>query len=319
MTYINVNNKRLSLLIHKKGRIRKIMNRVAVWFCIFLSFLLFTSPIVNAQDDSDGDGINDEDDAYPENSEAWSDSDGDGYADQPGLNISDDCPNTAGLSYRHMNGCYDTDGDGIPDTLDDDIDGDGITNDLELASSTALKKYDIFNAEDVPPDFDWDTIPDVLDDDDDNDGWSDQIELERGCDTFDESMTPFTMYGGNTGWFYVSGAGFVSEYRSDGTEFSLSWLLSALSSELIIPIGLVPIYFGIWYYRRRTFNRFDEELKDIQNLEKLREIEFEVGEAMRGRKLQAHHGIILRNVIEIKENELDNRWFEKYESADSEE
>ena len=40
---------------------------------------------------------------------------------------------------------------------------------------------------------------------------------------------------------------------------------------------------------------------------------------MRGRKLQAHHGIILRNVIEIKENELDNRWFEKYEADDSEE
>ena len=315
--YINVNNKRQFLF--KKGRIRKFMNRVAVWFCIFLSFLLFTSPIVDAQDDSDGDGYNDGDDAYPNNSEAWSDSDGDGYADQPGLNISDDCPNTAGLSYRYMNGCFDTDIDGVPDTLDDDIDGDGITNDLELASSTAVKKYDIFDANDVPPDFDWDTIPDVLDDDDDNDGWSDQIELERGSDTFNESATPFTMYGGNTGWFYVSGAGFVTDYRSDGAEFSLSWLLSALSSELIIPIGLIPIYFGIWYYRHRQFKKFDEKLEYIQDITKLREVELEVGEAMRGRKLQAHHGIILRNVIETKENELDNRWFERYGSSESEE
>ena len=317
--YINVNNKRQSLLIHKKRRIRKFMNRVAAWFCIFLSFLLLTSPIVAAQDDSDGDGYNDEDDAYPNNSEAWSDSDGDGYADQPGLNISDDCPNTVGFSYRYMNGCYDTDGDGIPDTLDDDIDGDGITNDLELASSTAVKKYDIFDASDVPPDFDWDTIPDVLDDDDDNDGWSDQIELERGSDTFNESVTPFTMYGGNTGWFYVSGAGFVTDYRSDGAELSLSWLLSALSSELIIPIGLIPIYFGIWYFRHRKFKKFDEKLENTHDITKLREVEIEVSEAMRSRKLQAHHGVILRNVIENKENDLDNLWFKKYGSSDSEE
>ena len=247
------------------------------------------------------------------------DSDGDGYADQPGLNISDDCPNTVGFSYRYMNGCYDTDGDGIPDTLDDDIDGDGITNDLELASSTALKKYDIFDANDVPPDFDWDTIPDVLDDDDDNDGWSDQIELERGSDTFNESATPFTMYGGNTGWFYVSGAGFVTDYRSDGTEFSLSWLLSALSSELIIPIGLIPIYFGIWYYRHRTFERYDRELDEITNIADLRKFEITVNEAMRRRRLQAHHGVILRNTIETKEDDLDTLWFKKYGSSDSEE
>ncbi len=295
------------------------MNRVVAWFCIFLSFILLTLPIVDAQDDSDGDGYNDEDDAYPNNSEAWSDSDGDGYADQPGLNISDDCPNSEGYSYRHMNGCYDTDSDGIPDTLDDDIDGDGITNDLELASSTALKKYDIFDLNDVPPDSDWDTIPDVLDDDDDNDGWSDQIELDRGCDTLDESVTPFTMYGGNTGWFYVSGTGLVAEYSDDGIEISLSWLISALSSELIIPIGLVPIYLGIWYFRFRTFSRFDAELKDIDDLTKLHDFENEISKAMRARKLRAHHGIILRNVIELKEDELENSSIAHIQEVDSEE
>ena len=40
---------------------------------------------------------------------------------------------------------------------------------------------------------------------------------------------------------------------------------------------------------------------------------------MRSRKLQAHHGVILRNVIENKENDLDNLWFKKYGSSDSEE
>lgn len=268
--------------------------------------------------DSDEDGHDDEVDDYPDNPDAWSDSDGDGFADQPGLNISDDCPNTHGTSYRHMSGCFDTDEDGIPDILDDDIDGDGITNDLELASSTALKKFDIFDANDVPSDNDWDTIPDVLDEDDDNDGWSDQIETERGSDTLDEDETPFTMYGGNTGWFYVSGSGFVTEYHSHGTEISLSWLFSALSSELIIPIGLIPIYFVVWFYRHRTFERFDSELNEITNITELRTFEKTVNEAMRKRKLQSHHGVILRNTIETKEDEIDNSWFTKF-SKDSEE
>ena len=295
------------------------MSRVAVWFCLLLAFIIISSPIAEAQDDSDGDGYNDDDDAYPNNSEAWSDSDGDGFSDQPGLNISDDCPNTHGMSYRYMNGCFDTDGDGIPDTLDDDIDGDGITNDLELASSTALKKYDIFNREDVPPDYDWDTIPDVLDEDDDNDGWSDEIELERGSDTLDEDITPFTMYGGNTGWFYVSGEGFVTDYHSHGTEISLSWLLSALTSELIIPIALVPIYGVIWVHRSRNFRRLDEGLETMSTIEELRVIEDEVEQLMRGRRLHTHHGVILRNTIERREDELDQGWFKNYGRGDSEE
>ncbi len=268
--------------------------------------------------DSDGDGHDDEVDDYPDNPDAWSDSDGDGFSDQPGLNISDDCPNTNGTSYRHMKGCIDTDGDGKPDILDDDIDNDGISNDLELAASTATQQFDIFDPNSVPPDNDWDTIPDVLDEDDDNDGWSDQIELERGSNTTDEDSTPFTMYGGNTGWFFVSGEGFVTEYNDYGTEFSLSWLLTALSSELIIPIALIPIYLGIWYYRHRTFERFDKELTEITNINDLRRFEKTVNEAMRRRKLQAHHGVILRNTIETKEDEIDVSWFSKY-SKDSEE
>ena len=268
--------------------------------------------------DTDGDGYNDTNDSFPNNSYAWSDMDGDGFSDQPNLNISDDCPNTFGNSRIQMQGCRDLDLDWIPDILDDDIDGDGITNDLEVASSNAVIKYDIFNANSTPSDSDWDTIPDILDEDDDNDGWSDQIELERGSNPKDEFNTPFTMYGGNTGWFYVSGLGFVSEYNDHGTELSLSWLLSALSSELIIPIGLIPIYLGIWYYRHRTFEKFDRELENITDIVDLRRFEKTVNEAMRRRRLQAHHGVILRNTIETKEDEIDNTWFSKY-SRDSEE
>ena len=105
--------------------------------------------------DSDNDGYNDSDDAFPNHPDAWSDSDGDGYADQSNTNISDDCPNTHGSSRIHMKGCRDIDQDWIPDVLDDDIDGDGITNELEIASSNALMKYDIFNASSTPVLLSW--------------------------------------------------------------------------------------------------------------------------------------------------------------------
>ncbi|MDP6378998.1 MAG: hypothetical protein QF885_05065, partial [Candidatus Thalassarchaeaceae archaeon] len=120
--------------------------------------------------DSDNDGYNDSVDKYPNHPNAWSDADGDGFADQPNTNISDDCPNTYGSSRIQMNGCRDIDQDWIPDILDDDIDGDGISNELELASSNAVMKYDIFNSSSTPVDTDYDTIPDLVDLDDDNDG-----------------------------------------------------------------------------------------------------------------------------------------------------
>ncbi len=292
----------------------------ARFFPLLLALLIFSLPSAQAQEDSDGDGHYDSDDAFPDNPNAWTDFDGDGYADQPGTNISDDCPNTYGLSKTHMYGCKDTDQDWVPDVLDDDIDGDGITNDMELAASNALIKYDIFNPESVPVDSDFDTIPDVIDADDDNDGWVDEIELERGSDTHDESETPFNMYGRNTGWFYVVGEGFTTEHHESGIELSISWVLSALSSELIIPIGLIPVYIFIWVVRHRNFVRFDTELESLETLEELKEVEARINESLRRRRIHTYHGLILRNVVEGLEDELDSYWFERYARGhDSEE
>jgi hypothetical protein len=295
------------------------MGRGSVCLSFLLALLLIALPSAQAQDDSDGDGVADVDDAFPNHPDAWNDTDEDGYTDQPGTNISDDCPNTYGLSKKYMFGCIDTDRDWVPDVLDDDIDGDGITNNQELAASNALIKYDIFNPDSVPPDSDFDTIPDVIDDDDDNDGWLDKTELERGSDPFDESSTPFNLYGGNTGWFYLQGEGLTTEYSEEGFEISLSWLLSALTSELIIPIALIPIYAAIWTHRSRNFRRLDKGLGTISSVTELREIEEEFENLMRGRRLHTHHGVILRNTIERREDELDQDWFKSYGRGDSEE
>ena len=81
---------------------------------------------------------------------------------------------------------------------------------------------------------------------------------------------------------------------------------------------LVVYCFVVWFYRHRTFERFDSELNEITNITELRTFEKTVNEAMRKRKLQSHHGVILRNTIETKEDEIDNSWFTKF-SKDSEE
>ena len=58
--------------------------------------------------------------------------------------------------------------DWIPDVLDDDIDGDGISNEMERAASLVLTFYDPMDPHSVPADSDFDTIPDAIDEDDDN-------------------------------------------------------------------------------------------------------------------------------------------------------
>jgi hypothetical protein len=68
--------------------------------------------------DSDGDGWDDELDAFPDDSQFWSDSDGDSYPDQTGTKLSDDCPDVAGDSSEDRIGCLDSDGDGWSDEAD---------------------------------------------------------------------------------------------------------------------------------------------------------------------------------------------------------
>jgi hypothetical protein len=93
-------------------------------------------------EDWDGDGYSDSVDPFPQNGSLWSDLDGDGYADQPNTNMSDDCPNKAGNSSVFMFGCPDMDGDGIPDTWDWDIDGDGYSNTDEVRSNPVSNPLD---------------------------------------------------------------------------------------------------------------------------------------------------------------------------------
>lgn len=264
--------------------------------------------------DSDGDGYSDADenwnlsdgaDAFPQNSQAWSDLDGDGYTDQPNLDITDDCPSRYGKSRQVLWGCADMDLDWIPDVLDTDIDGDGISNELEIASSNALFQYNPLDPNSFPLDSDYDMIPDAVDDDDDNDGWPDLLEQDRGSDPLDSQNTPFNKYFGiETGFFYLGGFDATGDYDAEAVEISVSALLEVVTEELIIPFLLVPIYFFIFYSRRRHFKQLILEIRHCKYQIELNKLEKKINRAIENRKIKTLHGLILRNMIEERENDL---------------
>ena len=106
--------------------------------------------------DSDGDGVVDSEDEFPQDANESVDSDGDGYGDN-----GDVFPNDPSE-------WLDLDGNGVGDNSDPDDDNDGYPDGVEELVGT-----DPYDNTSVPADFDGDFIPDSMDDDNDNDGYPD--------------------------------------------------------------------------------------------------------------------------------------------------
>lgn len=276
--------------------------------------------------DTDGDGWSDPDgnwttaqgaDVWLTDPLRWSDADGDGHSDQLGESFGDHCPSIYGKSKVKLRGCSDIDNDFIPDIYDDDADGDGIRNELERAASSGTILYDPYNPNSVPPDIDMDTIPDVLDNDNDNDGWPDEVEQDRGSDYLDDSETPFNMYlGMNTGFFYLGGLGFSTEYQVDEPEFSVSGVSEIVFEELVIPLLLIPIYLSIYWSRSQNYKRILRGIESCYDLDKLAIYEQEINRDVKKRNIKVYHGLVLRNAIEERETFLGK---EEYRSIAEEE
>lgn len=79
----------------------------------------------------------------------------------------------------------DTDGDGVSDADDDDIDGDGWSNDEERSSGS-----DPRSPTSRPSDMDRDGIPDASDPDADGDGFTNEEELSKGTNPDDPESKP---------------------------------------------------------------------------------------------------------------------------------
>ncbi|OAJ95797.1 pullulanase-type alpha-1,6-glucosidase [Vibrio bivalvicida] len=126
-------------------------------------------PAVSA--DTDGDGVADVVDLFPNDIQESADSDQDGIGDHRDLDddndgFADEVERSLGTDpYNASSQPDDLDGDKIPDSLDPDIDGDGWSNiDEDRLGSNP------YSAQSKPSDYDGDGIADVEDKDIDGDG-----------------------------------------------------------------------------------------------------------------------------------------------------
>jgi hypothetical protein len=198
-----------------------------------------------------------------------------------------------------MMGCSDIDDDGMPDLLDPDIDGDGITNDNEMDASTDNNEYDPFDANSTPPDLDGDSIPDGMDKDTDGDGFPNDMEKERGSDHEDTNKTPFNIYGDqDTGLFYVPGEGFQSQYDPNGMEISVSVVLDMVTSEFLIPMLILPLTMFALLAKGRRYKKMKKRLEACKDADILLEFEKDIDTLIMKKKVKVEHGMLLRNLFE---------------------
>ena len=138
--------------------------------------------VIEFREDSDGDGVPDDEDAFPEDPTEWVDTDGDGTGNNADLDDDDDGLTDEEEAELGTNPLLkDTDGDGSNDGQDafpldpsesEDTDGDGIGNNADLDDDNDGVS-DIMDAFPLDPmettDTDGDGIGNNADDDDDND------------------------------------------------------------------------------------------------------------------------------------------------------
>jgi hypothetical protein len=94
--------------------------------------------IPNATDpDKDGDGVNNEEDAFPISSSESKDTDGDGQGNNKDTDDDNDgTPDLQDQMPEDSRYTKDQDGDGLPDETDEDLDGDGVLNNQEPNQNT---------------------------------------------------------------------------------------------------------------------------------------------------------------------------------------
>ena len=146
--------------------------------------------IPDAEDpDRDGDGVNNENDAFPDDPNETSDLDGDGIGDnadtdRDGDGFSNDVETQVGTDPNDANSVpADIDGDLIPDAIDDDRDGDGVSNANDAFPDDPAESSDI----------DGDGVGDNADTDRDGDGFSNEDEIAAGSDPNDATEFPDTV------------------------------------------------------------------------------------------------------------------------------
>ena len=134
--------------------------------------------------DTDGDGVIDNEDAFPNDPDENSDIDGDGIGDNSDTDIDGDgVDNEQDLFPNDPDETSDLDGDGIGDNSDTDIDGDGVDNEQDAFP----------NDPDETGDLDGDGIGDNSDNDLDGDGILNDVDEDIDGDgiTNEQDIYPY--------------------------------------------------------------------------------------------------------------------------------
>ncbi|GAA6152196.1 LamG-like jellyroll fold domain-containing protein [Pseudoteredinibacter isoporae] len=117
----------------------------------------------NSDPDRDGDGVNNDEDVFPNNPEEWADLDGDGIGDNADTDRDGDgVLNDEDAFPNDPNESSDLDGDGIGDNSDPDKDGDGVDNDQDAFPEDPNESNDLDGdgiGDNSDPDRDGDGVP----------------------------------------------------------------------------------------------------------------------------------------------------------------
>ena len=127
--------------------------------------------------------------------------------------------------------------------------------------------------------------------------------MERGSDSLDSENTPLNLYGdGETGFYYVPGEGFSSEYSTTGFEVSMSGVMSLVASEYLAPLLLLPISILLLLRKRVRFRGIRKRLDGLDDIRELDPMEEFIDKMIAKGKVKVEHGLLLRNQFErIKE------------------
>lgn len=141
--------------------------------------------------DIDGDGVLNDEDAFPVNAAETADTDGDGTGDNAdqdddGDGYPDVVEENFGTDPKDADSAPgDLDGDGVPDDQDLDQDGDGVLNESDPFPFDAAEWADL----------DGDGMGDNADPDDDGDGYPDTVEEDLGFDPANANSHPLDQDG----------------------------------------------------------------------------------------------------------------------------
>jgi len=142
-------------------------------------------------EDDDGDGVVDSEDQFPFDVNEWLDTDGDGTGNNADEDDDNDQYSDADEALAGSDPLSNTslpadfDGDFIADVSDNDIDNDGVENNIDV--------FDFDPAESI--DTDGDGIGNNADTDDDGDGFTDANEIAAGSDPISSTSIPADMDG----------------------------------------------------------------------------------------------------------------------------